>query len=131
MIEKEDHAGYERFHELPLGSSTKDQIENTLCGIQGWATYAGAIDDTLTLWEHTLPQERVTIQLISRVWSNSGFLGGNLASGPRPHTLFFLDFRPRLLIGFVFPVSAPMPNPFGSVSPNLHASLMSGFIGSA
>ena len=67
MMEKEAHAGYERFHELPLGSSTRDQIENTSCGIQGWATYAGTIDDTLTRWEHTLPQERVTIQLSA--WS--------------------------------------------------------------
>ena len=63
MIEKEAHAGYERFHQLPLGSSTKNQIENTSCGIQGWATYAGTIDDTLTRWEHILPQERGTIQL--------------------------------------------------------------------
>ena len=63
MIEKEAHAGYEKIHQLPLGSSTKDQIENSSFGAQGWATYAGTIDDTLSRWEHTLPQERVTIQL--------------------------------------------------------------------
>ena len=63
MIEEEARAGYERFHQLPAGSSTKDQIENSSCGVRGWATYAGTIDDTLSKWEHTLPQERVTIQL--------------------------------------------------------------------
>ena len=46
-----------------MGSSTKDQIENTSCGILGWAAYAGTIDDTLARWEHTLPQERANTQL--------------------------------------------------------------------
>jgi hypothetical protein len=39
VTDKAKH-GYEHFHQLPTGTSTIQQIENTSCGVLGWAKYA-------------------------------------------------------------------------------------------
>ena len=76
---------------------------------------------------HVLLVVQASVELGPTVDSLVDFRPADLDRIPCEH----LNFRLRCWIGCVSPASAPMPDPFGSVLPNLHASLMFGFIGSA
>ena len=61
IVDQAKH-GYEYVHQLPEGTSSIQQAENSGLGILGWATYAEGLNDVEQLDERPNPSGKITIK---------------------------------------------------------------------